>query len=322
MLKLSIIMAAVIAMAPIGAHAEYPSKPIRIITSGAPGTGSDSITRLFAEKMSGILKQSFIVENKPGAGGAVAMSHVARAPADGYTIVLGSFSGNVLIPVSNPNVTYDMARDFIPIGQIASAPTMIVAANNFPANTIHELADLSRKTPGGVQYASWGFGSTGHFCGELLSHSLKANLAHVPYKSVAQIVTDLQGGHVEVAVVDMITGTTLAQSGRVKPLILCVDGSQLFPNVPSFVDENIDFNGQKPTVSRWVMSAPAGTPEPVMKKLSAALEQAINMPDVYDWLIKHGNSPGFVGGEAAKKADLADQQFWKQVADGLNIKVK
>jgi tripartite-type tricarboxylate transporter receptor subunit TctC len=310
------------ALASVGANAEYPDKPIRMVTAGAPGTGSDNITRLFAEKMSGILKESFIVENKPGAGGSLAMSYVARAPADGYTIILGSFSGNVLVPASNPNINYDMARDFTPIGQIASAPTMVIAANDFPVNTVQELAELSKKTPGGVQYATWGFGSTGHFCGELLNHSLQAHLAHIPYKSVAQTVTDLLGGHINVAVVDMITGTTLAQSGRVKPLILCVDGSRLFPNVPSYVDENITFNGQKPTVARWVMYAPSGTPEPVMKKLASALEQTIKMPDVNEWLIQQGNSPAFLGGEEARKADLADQVFWRKVADGLGIKVK
>lgn len=322
MLKIYAAALAAMTLASTPVYAEFPDKPIRLVTAGAPGTGSDTLTRLLGGKMSEILKQPIIIENKPGAGGAVAMAHVALAAPDGYTIILGSFSGNVLVPASNPNINYSVTKDFVPIGQIASAPTMLVVRSDSPVKTVEELAERSRKTPGGIQYASWGYGSTGHFCGELLSHSMKANLSHIPYKSVAQITTDLQGGHVDVATVDMITGLGLVQSGRARALILCVDGSDLLPDVPSYVDKNIDFDGKKPTVARWVMYAPAGVPEPVRKKLSAALQQSINMPDINDWLKKQGNSPAFLDGAKAVQADQDDRKFWVEVAEGLGIKTK
>jgi tripartite-type tricarboxylate transporter receptor subunit TctC len=299
--------------------ADYPNRPIKLILISAPGSGGDTLGRLLGDKMSAILKTPIVPDNKPGAGGAIAIDMAAKAPADGYTIALGGATTHVLLPAINPKLSYNSVKDFAPIGQVGTAAIVMIAANDVPANNLQELMALVKSKPEGIQYASWGNGSTGHFCGELLRLKTQMNMSHVPYKSVAQIQTDILGGHIKYAFVDMASGTPMVKAGRVKALINCTSRSPSLPTVASYEDEGVDFKGMRMGALRWAMYAPAGTPKPVGDKLSAALRETLAMPDVKARLLELGISASFVGGDELGEMTAKDIEAWREVAKEANI---
>ncbi len=300
-------------------YSDYPSHPIRFVIISAAGSGGDTLSRLLAMKMGPLLKASIVPDNRPGAGGAIATDFVAKAPPDGYTIGIGGATTHVLLPASNPHLSYDSVKDFSPIGQVGTASILLMATNDFPANNLKELIALAKKSPGSLQYASWGIASTGNFCGELLNLARGVKMSHVPYKSVTQIQNDMLGGFIKLAFVDMASGTPLVKSGRLKALATCTSPSPSLPNVPSYEEEGITFSGQHIGAMRWALYAPAGTPKPIMDKLSAALKQVVAMPDVQAKLLDWGISPAFVGGDELTRMTIADVAAWKQVAKAANI---
>jgi tripartite-type tricarboxylate transporter receptor subunit TctC len=299
--------------------ADYPAKPIRFILISAAGSGGDTLGRLLADKMGPLLKGSFFIENKPGAGGAIATDMAAKAAPDGYTVSLGGATTHVLLPASNPKLSYNSVKDFAAIGQVGTASILLIATNDFPANNARELVALARKSPGSVQYASWGTGSTGHFCGELFNLRTQAQMSHIPYKSVAQIQTDMLGGHVKLAYVDMASGSPMVKAGRVKAITACTSRSPSLPNVSSYDDEGIDFAGKRMGALRWAMYAPAGTPRPIVDKLGAALKATVEMPDVKARLLELGITAAFVGGDELRDMTASDIEAWKQIAKAANI---
>jgi tripartite-type tricarboxylate transporter receptor subunit TctC len=301
------------------APADYPSKPIRFVLISAPGSGGDALGRMLADKMAPILKGNFVMDNKPGAGGAIATDMVAKAPPDGYTIGIGGATTHVLLPASNPKLPYNSVKDFAPIGQVGTASILLIATNDFPASNARELIALAKKQPGSVQYASWGQGSTGHFCGELFNLRTQAQMSHIPYKSVAQIQTDMLGGHVKLAYVDMASGSPLVKSGRVKAITACTSRSPSLPDVSSYDDEGIDFAGKRMGALRWALYTPAGTPKPIVDKLAGALKQVLEMPDVKQRLLDMGITAAFVGGDELSAMTAADIEAWKQIAQAAKI---
>jgi tripartite-type tricarboxylate transporter receptor subunit TctC len=300
------------------AQADYPNKPIRFVSISSPGSGGDTITRLMADKMAPLLNATFVVENKPGASGAIAADAVAKAPADGYTILLGGYTTHVLLPAIHPKLAYNSVKDFSPIGRIGTASILLVATNDFPASNLKEFIALARSKPQ-LQYASWGNGSTGHFCGELLSQRRQLHLSHVPYKGVAQILTDLLGGHIKLAFVDMASGSPMVKNGKLKALASCPSPTPNLPGVPSYDDEGVDFEGKRVTPPMWALYAPADTPKPVMDKLSGALKAVVEMPDVKARLLELGVVSSFLGGAEVRDGNAAGIEAWKQVAKTSNI---
>jgi len=299
--------------------AEWPSKPIRFILISAPGSGGDTLGRLLADRMAPLLKGSFVMDNKPGAGGAIATDMAAKSAPDGYTIAIGGATTLVLLPASNPKLPYNALKDFAYIGQVGTAAIALMATNDVPANTLPELVALAKKTPGSLQYASWGIGSTGHFCGELMNLKTQAQLSHVPYKSVAQIQTDLLGGHIKLGFVDMGSATSLVKTGRVKAITTCTSRSPSLPGVSSYEDEGIDFNGLRMGALRWALFAPAATPRPIVDKLAAALKATLDMPEVKARLLEMGISAAFVGGDELLTMTARDIEGWKAIAKQAGI---
>lgn len=301
------------------APADYPARPIRFISISAPGSGGDTLVRLLADKMAPIVKGTFVVDNKPGASGAIATDLLAKAPADGYTIGIGGATTHVLLPASNSKLNYNSVKDFVHLGQVGTASILLIATNDFPANNAKELVALAKKTPGSVQYASWGIGSTGHFCGELFNLRTEARMSHIPYKSVAQIQTDMLGGHIKLAYVDMASGSPMVKAGRVKAITACTSRSPSLPDVTSYDDEGIDFAGKRMGALRWALYAPAATPKPITDKLTAALKQVVEMPDVKARLLELGITSAFVGSDELREMTAADISAWKQIAQAANI---
>jgi tripartite-type tricarboxylate transporter receptor subunit TctC len=224
-MKLRAIMLSLLALASTGpSRAEdasgYPSKKIKMLLPFAAGGGGDVLGRLLADRMGHRLGQTIYVENRTGAAGTIGAQQAATSPPDGYTITIGGMTTHVLAPAVYPNLPYDPIKDFTTIGRIGTSSILLIATKDFAANNLRELTELSKKGEP-IQYGSWGVGSTGHFCGEILSQKAGVRLQHVPFSGAAKLANDLMGGHISVGLVDMATGTPLVKDGKLKALAVC-----------------------------------------------------------------------------------------------------
>lgn len=317
---LGAVLAAACAVAtaqPAAAIADYPSKPVHLLLPFSAGGGGDVLGRLLADRMGKRLNQPFVVDNKPGAAGTIGTHTVATSPADGYTITIGGMSTHTLAPATYPKLPYDPLKDFATIGRIGTSAIVMVAAKDFPANDIREFVALAKAKPG-VQYASWGPGSTGHFCGEVLAQKAGVQLTHVPFKGASQIMTDILGGHIGVGFVDMATGTPFVKEGRVKALGVCTQRSPSLPDVASYKEQGIDFDK---TLS-WVMYAPAGVPRPIVDKLAAALQATLKEPEVVSKLVALGITADYLSGAEQAAANAIDIPIWRKIAQDANLKLE
>ena len=308
---------AVAAAQPAAATADYPSKPVHLLLPFSAGGGGDVLGRILADRMGKRLNQSIVVENKPGAAGTIGTQTVATSPADGYTITIGGMSTHTLAPATYPKLPYDPLKDFATIGRIGTSAIVMVAAKDFPANDIRQFVAMAKAKPG-VQYASWGPGSTGHFCGEVLAQKAGVQLAHVPFKGASQIMTDILGGHIGVGFVDMATGTPFVKDGRVKALGVCTQRSPSLPDVASYKEQGIDFDK---TLS-WVMYAPAGVPKPITDKLAAALQATLKEPEVVSKLVALGITADYLSGSEQAAANAIDIPIWRKIAQDANLKIE
>ncbi len=308
---------AVAAAQPAAAPADYPSKPVHLLLPFSAGGGGDVLGRILADRMGKRLNQPFVVDNKPGAAGTIGTHTVATSPADGYTITIGGMSTHTLAPATYPKLPYDPLKDFATIGRIGTSAIVMVAAKDFPANDIKEFIALAKAKPG-VQYASWGPGSTGHFCGEVLAQKAGVQLTHVPFKGASQIMTDILGGHIGVGFVDMATGTPFVKEGRVKALGVCTQRSPSLPDVASYKEQGIDFDK---TLS-WVMYAPAGVPKPILDKLAAALQATLKEPEVVSKLVALGITADYLSGSEQAAANAIDIPIWRKIAQDANLKLE
>lgn len=312
---LPMLLSAVL-VAPAAQAQDYPDHPVRMLLPFSAGGGGDTLGRILAERFSAELKQPVIVENKPGAGGTIGIHTVARSAPDGYTITIGGMSTHVLSPSVYKDLPYDPVKDFVSLGAIGTSSILVIAANDFPANDIAGLRALaaSRKDP--IQYGSWGMGSTGHFCGEVLVQKGNLKLQHVPYKGTTQVITDVIGGHVDVGFIDMATATPMVKQGKVKALAACTQRSPSVPDARSYKEQGIDFDREL----NWAMYVPAGTPKPVVAKLSSMLEKTLAEPAVVDKLLGLGITAQYISGPEHERANEADIKAWKAVAQEAGIK--
>ncbi|NUA30861.1 Bug family tripartite tricarboxylate transporter substrate binding protein [Cupriavidus basilensis] len=295
--------------------ADYPSHPIRLLLPISAGSGGDILGRVLAQRMSAILKQTIVVENKGGASGIIGTQAVARAAPDGYTFTLGGATTHMLNAAVYTKLPYDPVKDFTAIGQVGTAAILLVASNDFPANDIKELVAYTRSHPNEVQYASWGTGSTGQFCGEVLKQLAGASMTHIPYKTVPQVLNDIVAGHIKLGYVDMTSGTPFVKSGKVKAIGTCTSRSPSLPGVKSYVDEGIDFD----RVFRWGLYVPAGTPRPIVQKLSDALNQVLATPEIKASLLEMGIAATPMSGEELGKLNARDIPAWKEVAKAAGV---
>ncbi len=299
------------------ATTDYPTRPIRMILPFAAGGGGDILGRLLAEQMGKRLNQTIIVDNRTGAAGTIGTHAVATAPADGYTISVGGMTTHVLAPSIYSKLTYDPVKDFTTIGRIGTSAILMVATNDFPANNLKEFIALA-KTKGNQQYGSWGLGSTGHFCGEVLALKTGAKLEHIPFNGVTKLTGDMLGGHIQVGMVDMATGTPFVKEGKLKALAVCTQRSPSLPNVASYKEQGIDFDQ---TLS-WVMYAPANLPKPIADKISAALQDSLKEKEVVTRLLGLGITADFVPGPQQAAINARDIQVWRKVAQDANLKLE
>ena len=297
--------------------ADYPSRKIRMLLPFAAGGGGDVIGRLLADKMGKRLGQTIFIENRTGAAGTIGAQQAATSPPDGYTITIGGMTTHVLAPASYVSLPYDAIKDFTTIGRIGTSSILLVATNDFPAGDLRELTEMSKKGDP-LLYGSWGVGSTGHFCGEILSQKAGIRLEHVPFSGAAKLANDLLGGHIKLGMLDMATGTPFVKDGKLKALAVCGGRSPSLPQVGSYKDQGVDFERSL----SWVMYAPAGIPDIVAGKLSAALKEAVDDPAIVEKLLALGVTADFVPGDKQRDINVSDITAWKKVATEAKIEIK
>lgn len=313
-LMASLLLSPWAALAQAGA---YPDKPIRFIVPYPPGGGTDVVARIVQAKFQQALGQQIVIENKGGAGGSVGTELAAKSAADGYT-VLFTLSSHTINPAIFAKLNFDTARDFEPVGTVASLPQILVANPQFAASTVAEMTALAKAKPGTVQFASVGNGSPGHLAGELQAIRTGVPLTHIPYRGGGPAVTDTMGGQVSTLWVSIPAAAQFVKQGKLKALaVSTVKRSAAFPNVPTMQESGVaDFE-----VDSWyAMFVPAKTPRAIIDRLNKALNEVTADPEVRERLLAQGAEA--VGGtpEALGRVVAAELPKWAKLAKDANIK--
>jgi tripartite-type tricarboxylate transporter receptor subunit TctC len=271
----------------------YPSKPVRLIVADAAGGAPDQLGRLLAQKLSDSLGQQVIVDNRPGAAGALGADIAARSPADGYTLLLTTTTIYAILPSLKKNLSYDPVKDFVPISRIATSSNVLVVNDALPARSIAELVQLAKSRPGAINYASAGIGSPAHLAGEMLNLLAGIKLTHVPYKGAAPALLDVIAGTVQLIITSPISAGAHMNAGRVRALATTgAVRNPALPDLPTIADAVPGYEISQ----SWGIVAPAGTPPQVARRLNDEIVKAMNLPDVKDRVLKTGAVPA---GDAA-----------------------
>ena len=280
----------------------WPTKPITMVVTYPPGGGADTMARLVAPKMGEALGQSVVVENRPGAGGQIGASVVAKAAPDGYTLLLdaSSFAVN---PSLYPKLPYDSAKAFRPIGVIALFPNVVLVNARFPAKNVAELIATAKSSRNSVSFASSGNGSAQHLAGALFESAAKVDMVHVPYKGGGPALNDVIGGQVPLFFGNLASTLPHVQSGRLRALaVTSSQRASMLPDVPTLAEAGVP--GCE--IYEWnAVFAPAATPEAVVERISAALQKALNSPEVKARVAQ-------LGGDMQKGTPEHAQQFIRQ----------
>lgn len=273
---------------PTWAQDKYPVKPVTVVVPQAAGGANDAIARIVAQKLSELSGQSFVVENRPGAGGNIGTALVAKARPDGYTLMLTADSSFVINPSLYKSTGFDPLKDFEPVGPVATAGYVLVANNNFPAKNVSELIAQAKAQPGKIMIGSAGNGTVNHLVGEMLNKAADINLVHVPYKGAAAAVTDLVGGQVQVSVQSLPSSISFIRSGRIK--VLGVVNEKKLTALPEAALLSDVVKGL--AVTPWYgVFAPAGTPAPLLSQLESLINRALDASDVREKLANVGAEP-------------------------------
>ena len=265
------------ALAPAQAQ-HYPTRPVRFVVPFAPGGSVDTLARTIGPRLADALGQQVVVDNRPGGNGDIGMIIVAKAPPDGYTLLLGYIANLAIAPSLYAKLPFDPQKDYAPITQIATSPNVLTAHPSVPARNLQELIALAKTKPGAVNFASTGVASVGHLTGELLNNLAGVKMTHVPYKGGGQAIIDLVGGHVQVMFSGFSAAMPHIKSGKIRAL--AVTGATRSPalaDVATIAEQG--FPGVEATA--WYgMLAPAGTPKAVITRLHGEVVKILKLPDV------------------------------------------
>ncbi len=274
----------------ISAQAQpYPSKPIRFVVPYPAGGPLDTVARLLGQKVSESTKQPVIVDNKPGAGGNIGADAVAKAPADGYTILMGAVATHAINPTLYSSIPYDAIKDFIPVTQVASTPNVLVVNPSVPATNVREFIAYAKANPGKLNFGSGSTGSAGHLAGELFKTMAGVDMVHVPYKGAAPAMSDLMGGQIQLMFDNLASSLAQVRAGKVKALaVTTAKRSALAPELPTIAESGLPgFD-----ISTWFgIFVPAGTPREVVARLHGEFTRALAMPDLREKMMSLGAEP-------------------------------
>ena len=302
------VVAFVLGSAGVKAEDKYPSKPVRIVVSFSAGGPTDTVARVMGAKMADLLGQQFVVENKVGAGGNIGADLVAKAPPDGYTLLMATVSTHAINPGLYKNMPYDPVRDFAPIGQVGVTPTLLGVHPSIPATDVKSLVAVIKENPGKFTYGSSGLGSILHLCGEQFKALAGGvNIVHVPYRGSAPMMSDLVGGQISMAFDATPTAMPQAQSGAIRAIGAgMATRMRAMPELPTLQEQGLE--GFECYTWNAIL-APADTPQPIVDRLSEAINKSLDDPAVFKRLQEAGidPTPGSTPKQAAAfvKAELA-----------------
>ena len=296
----------------------YPDKPIRLIVPYPPGGGTDVIARIVQERFQALLGQPVIIDNRGGAAGSIGTELAAKSAPNGYT-VLFTLSSHTINPAIYPKLQFDTAKDFEPVGMVASLPQILVANMQFPASTVAELITLAKAKPGTLSFASVGNGSPGHLAGELFKLRTGTEMTHIPYRGGGPAVSDVLGGQVPLLWVSIPAAAQFVKAGKLRALAVSTQKrSAAFPDVPTMQEAGVrDFE-----VDSWyAMFVPAKTPRPIIDKLSRVINTVVHEPAIRDKLLAQGSEG--VGGkpEELGKVVTAELARWSKLAKDAKITI-
>jgi len=267
---------------------DYPAKPMRLIVADAAGGAPDQLGRILAQRLSDSLGQQMIVDNRPGAAGALGADLVAHAPADGYTLLLSTTAIYAILPSLKKNLPYDPVRDFVPISLIATASNVLVINTSLAAKSVAELVQLAKDKPGSLNYASEGIGSPAHLAGEMLNLLAGINLVHVPYKGAAPALLDVIAGNAQLIITSPIAAGAHMNAGRVRAL--ATTGAERNPSLPQLPTVAETVPGYDISQSLGVV-APAGTSASVIRRLANEIPKAMGDAEVKERVLRTGAVP-------------------------------
>lgn len=317
----ALCIAWLLATAALSATAQdYPTRPVRLIVPFPPGASTnDVLGRLIAQRLSESMGQQFVVENRPGAGGTIGTEMVAKAPPDGYTLLIGTNGPIAIGPHVYPKLGYDPLKDLEPVNLFAMVPYAIVVNATSKANNLQDLVAMAKASPGQLAYASSGNGSPAHLCGELLRGQTGIDIVHVPYKGGAPAAADLQANQVHIYCPGLASVLPLIQSGKLKAIAVTMPKRTPFlPDVTTSGEQGL----AGLDVNSWVgLMAPAGTPRAIVNKLNQEIAKALGRPEVRLTIERNGAEPVAVGPADFSRFLAAESIKWGAVVRRANVKV-
>ena len=284
-----LVFSVLLALPATAAAADFPSKPAKIIVAFPPGAATDIVGRILAQKLTEMWGQSVIVDNRAGASGTIGTDVVAKSPADGYTMLLGTLGNLAANPSLYRNLPFDMGRDFIPVSLVVMVNFVMVAHPALPVKTVKELIALAKAKPGELNYSSSGAGGLPHLAGELFKSMAGVNVLHISYKGSVPSFTDLLGGRISYSIDNLPLALPYIKSGRLRALAVVGPRRQpMLPDVPTMVEAGIP--GYE--LTNWFgLMLPAGTPRDVVQRINADVAKVLKMPDVRERLLGMAAEP-------------------------------
>lgn len=300
--------------------AGFPTKPVKLIVAAAAGSSPDAIGRRLATKLGAMWNQPVLIENVVGLGGITGAERAARQPADGYTYVVNTI-GAMSVSGSLMHLPYDPVKDFEPVSLLMQMPNLLVVHPSVPANNLRELIAYVKQNPGKLRYGHPGVGTSNHLSGELLNQMAGIHMQGVPYKSSAQMMTDLLAGHYEVLFHNSSVVLPHVQTGKARILgITGLQRSAALPDVPT-VAEAGGLPGFQVS-AWWGLYAPAGTPADLVAKVNADVAAALAQPDVKEWIEKQGGVMGGGAPQVLRDFQAAETRKWREMIKSANIKAE
>ena len=296
----------------------FPNRGVTLIVPFAPGATTDVLGRLIAQKLALAWGQPVVVENRTGASGTIGLAAVAKAPADGYTLGMMIVSNATHAAMHGAKSPIDLIKDFAPVTHAASQPYLLLINASLPARSLRDLVALARGRPGALTYGSSGVGSVLHLAGELLAAQTKVKLTHVPYKGAAPALSDVAGGHIAMLFTTRVTAQSLLANGRVRALaVTATERVAGIPDVPTVQESGLTGPFE---VNGWYgLTTAAGTPAPVIERLSVEISRVLKLPDVRDRMLADGTLP--IGSTPAQFGELLRSEIekWRRIIQQAGI---
>ncbi|OWT63760.1 Bug family tripartite tricarboxylate transporter substrate binding protein [Candidimonas nitroreducens] len=289
----------------------YPSRPVKIIVGYTPGGSSDTVARLLARNLQLELKESFIVENKPGAGGLLGAQAVAKSPADGYTLLM-AISSHTILPSVHKKMPYDTEKDFLPIATVGTSPNMLVVRTDSPWRSLADFIKAAKAAPGTISYATPGIGTTTHVTAAMVAQAAGIQINHIPYKGSNEVMQSVLSKQVPLAVASIITAGAAIRDGRLRALaIVGPERSPLLPDVPTFEEQGI----KGILGDNWLgLLAPAHTPQAIVSKLESTIKGLLAQPEIQRSLEAQGVAPQFGTGAAFGKTISRELKVYAELS--------